>query len=191
MSIVRALARPLLAAPFVTTGIDAVLHPMNRAERARPLVDRLAPMAGLPADPDLAVRGTGALMAGAGLLLATGRAPRLAAMVLAAVALPSTYLDHPFWEQPDAQRRRDERTIFLRNLGLVGGALLAAVDTEGRPSLAWRGRRAVRRAERGTQKALSRAERGGERALARTEDALSRAERNTTRALARVAGTGS
>jgi hypothetical protein len=30
----------------------------------------------------------------------------------------------------------------MKNLGLLGGALLATVDTEGKPGLAWRGRKA-------------------------------------------------
>jgi hypothetical protein len=31
---------------------------------------------------------------------------------------------------------------------MLGGLILAATDTEGRPSLAWRARRAARRAQR-------------------------------------------
>ena len=34
--------------------------------------------------------------------------------------------------------RARQRTQFLKNLGLLGGLLLAAVDTEGRPGLAYR-----------------------------------------------------
>lgn len=139
MSLVRRLARPLLAATFVSAGIDAFLHPMNRADRARSLTERISTPQG-PADPELLVRANGALQAGAGMLLALGRAPRFAALALVASAVPSTYLDHPFWEQTDPERRRDERALFLRNLGLIGGVMLAAVDTEGRPGLAWRGR---------------------------------------------------
>ncbi len=153
MSLVRRIARPLLAASFIGSGIDAVLHPMNRAERARPLMDRVSPALGLPRDPELLVRGNGALMAGAGVLLATGRAPRLSAAALAATAVPATLLDQPFWQQKDPERRRDERAILLRNLGLLGGVLLAAVDTEGQPGLAWRGRTAVARAEKSAHRA--------------------------------------
>jgi len=161
MSLVRTLARPLLAATFVSSGIDTVLHPMNRAERARPLVDRFGPGLGLPENPELLVRGNGVVMAAAGMAFAGGRAPRLAALALAATAVPATFLDQPFWEQKDPERRRDERAIFLRNLGLLGGVLLAAVDTQGRPGLAWRGRNALARAEKGAARAGRQARRAG------------------------------
>ncbi len=34
--------------------------------------------------------------------------------------------------------RRHQETHFMKNLGLFGGLLLAAADTQGRPGLAWR-----------------------------------------------------
>jgi putative oxidoreductase len=147
MTIVRRLARPLLAAPFVAAGADAVLHPLSKVEPMRPVVARVAPALNLPQDPELFVRASGAVMAGAGTLLALGRMPRLASLALVATLLPTAWTDHAFWQEKDPQARRDRRVLFLRDAGLLGGALLALVDTEGRPSLAWRGRRAVRRAE--------------------------------------------
>jgi uncharacterized membrane protein YphA (DoxX/SURF4 family) len=162
MSIVRAIARPLLAATFITRGIDALLHPMSRAERAAPLVSRLARFEGagrLTKDPELLVRGNGAVMVGAGVLLATGTAPRVSALALAAAGLPATYLDHPFWAIEDPEHRRDQRSLFLRDVGLVGGLLLAAVDTEGRPGLVWRGRHAVTEVERSAHRASKQAHR--------------------------------
>jgi hypothetical protein len=37
---------------------------------------------------------------------------------------------------------------FLKNLAIFGGLLIAAADTAGRPSLAWRSRHAARSARR-------------------------------------------
>ena len=164
MSIVRRIARPLLAASFVAAGLDAVLHPMPRAEAARPLVDRLAPSLGLPEDPELLVRANGALTVAAGTLLALGRLPRLSSLVLAATLVPSTYTEHAFWQEKDPQSRRTQRTLFLKNAGLLGGTLLAAVDTDGRPGLAWRGRRAVRQAENAGRRAARDARRSAKHA---------------------------
>jgi putative oxidoreductase len=164
MSIVRRLARPLLAASFVTGGLDAVLHPTPRAEAARPLVERLAPPLGLPADPELFVRGNGAAMVLAGVLFATGRLPRLTSVLLAATLLPSTYTEHAFWQEKDPQARHVQQTLFLKNLGLLGGTLLAAVDTEGRPGLAWRSRRAVGQAEKAGRRAGRQARRSAREA---------------------------
>src|SRR5687768_2655323 len=97
MSIVRRLARPLLAAPFVLEGVEHVRHPGPRVESARPVVSRLAQPLRLPDDPEMLVRANGAAMAVAGSLLATGRLPRLAAAVLAATVVPATYVENAFW----------------------------------------------------------------------------------------------
>lgn len=146
MTVVRRLARPLLAAPFVASGADAALHPMASAETVRPLVARVAPPLRLPQDPELFVRANGAAMAGAGVLLALGRLRRLSALALVATSVTTIYADHAFWQEKDPDARRERRATFLREAGLLGGALLALVDTEGRPGLAWWGRHAVDRA---------------------------------------------
>jgi uncharacterized membrane protein YphA (DoxX/SURF4 family) len=159
MTIVRRLARPLLAVPFISAGADAALHPLPRAEAIRPLVQRVAPALKLPADPELLVRANGMVMAGAGTLLALGRMPRLSSLALVATLLPATWADHAFWQEKDPQARRDRRTLFLREAGLLGGALLALVDTEGRPGLAWRGRQAIGQAEKAGQRAAREARR--------------------------------
>src|ERR1043165_6588906 len=121
MTIVRRLARPLLAASFVQEGLDAVMHPGKRTERAQPLVDAVAGPLGLPKDPELLIRANGAVMAGAGALFALGRMPRLTGLLLAATVAPGVYL----------------HVVSMRS-DRLGGALLAAVDTQGRPGLAWR-----------------------------------------------------
>ena len=40
---------------------------------------------------------------------------------------------HPFWTVKDPAERRHHETHFLKNLGLLGGLLLAAADTQGKP----------------------------------------------------------
>ena len=150
MTIVRRIARPLLAAPLIASGVDAFRHPGPHVEIARPLVHRIAGPLGLPDDPLLIVRGSGAITAAAGTLLAVGRLPRLSALAII-IASPAAAASPPFWQEKDPELRRTQRTLFLRNLGLVGGALLAAVDTEGKPGLAYRGRAAGRWAVGGVE----------------------------------------
>lgn len=159
MTLVRRLARPLLAASFVANGADAALHPAPRADGMRPVVQTVAAPLGLPEDPEQFVRANGAVMAGAGTLLALGRMPRISALALIATLLPSTVADHAFWQEKDPAARRAQRALFLRDVSLLGGALLAAVDTEGRPGLAWRGRLAVRQAEKARKRATREARR--------------------------------
>jgi uncharacterized membrane protein YphA (DoxX/SURF4 family) len=148
MTLLRRVARPLLAAVFVAEGLDLVRHPGPRVEGARPLVRLLAEPLRLPDDPELLVRANGAAMAAAGALLGIGRFPRLSALVLAASLVPTTYVEHPFWAEKDAEAKKRQRQAFLKNTALVGGLLIASVDTEGRPGLAWRSQRAAKDAKR-------------------------------------------
>lgn len=164
MTLVRRFARPLLAATFVQTGLEQFRHPATKVEAARPLVSKLAPVLHAPNDPELLVRGNGAAMTGAGALLAIGKLPRLSSLVLAATMVPTTYAGHQFWRQSDPRERRSELQHFVKNLGLLGGVLLASVDTEGRPGLAWRGRRAAKDAKRTAQQAKKEARRAAKAA---------------------------
>ena len=138
MTLVRRVARPMLAAMFVVGGLDQLKHPGRKADTARPLVEKLAPAVGLPDDTELLVRANGIAMVTAGSLLALGRLPRLASGVLAATVLPTTLVAHPFWSESNPEVRAQQKAQFLKNLGLLGGVLLAAVDTEGKPGLAYR-----------------------------------------------------
>jgi putative oxidoreductase len=138
MTVVRRLARPLLASMFVVGGVDQVKHPGRKAETAGPLVARLAPRLGLPDDTELLVRANGVAMVGAGTALALGWFPRVSASVLAVTLVPTTLAAHQYWREDDPQARSAQKNNFYKNLGLLGGLLLAAVDTEGRPGLAYR-----------------------------------------------------
>lgn len=142
MTLVRRLARPLLASIFIVGGLDALRHPGPRAKQAEPVVNALAGPLGLPDDAELLVRANGAAMIAGGALLATGRVPRLAATALSASLVPTTYAGHAFWKDTDPVTRARNKTQFLKNLSILGGLLLAAVDTNGKPGLAYRARMA-------------------------------------------------
>ena len=58
--------------------------------------------------------------------------------------MPTTAAGHRFWEESDPAKRKHQQLHLLKNAGIVGGLLLATVDTEGRPSLAWRAQHAPR-----------------------------------------------
>jgi putative oxidoreductase len=138
MTLVRRVARPLLAAMFVAGGLEQFKHPGTKARTAAPLLEKVGPRMGLPDDPELLVRANGMAMVGAGSLLALGHLPRLASTVLAASLVPTTIAAHAFWNEQDPAVREQQKVQFLKNLGLLGGLLLAAVDTEGKPGLAYR-----------------------------------------------------
>ena len=126
MSPTSSLARPLLASMFVVGGLDALRKPGGRVEAVR--------AAGL-SSPEQLVRANAATHLVGGLALATGRFPRLAALALAGSLVPTTYVGHPFWAAPDGAAKQQQQVHFLKNLGLLGGLLLAAADTGGRESL--------------------------------------------------------
>lgn len=140
MSLVRRIARPLLATIFITGGLDALRHPSRKAQAAEPMVKALAGPLGLPDDTELLVRANGATMIAGGALLATGRMPRVAATALAGSLVPSTIAGHPFWNETDPQKKAEQKQQFMKNLSVLGGVLLAAVDTAGKPGLAYRAR---------------------------------------------------
>jgi putative oxidoreductase len=146
MPLIRATARPMLAAMFVTGGLDAVLHPKAKAQAAvkvAPFIAKRLPFP-LTEDPVQLVRINGAVQLVAGLALATGRLPRLAAVTLAGSLIPTTLAGHRFWEKSDTGERAMQQQQFTKNLSMLGGLILAAVDLEGRPGLRHRGHDAVR-----------------------------------------------
>lgn len=103
----RRVARLVLAAGFVGSGLDIFLHPMNPAHRLRGFTMRLAVPGGRRLDPELVVRATGVIQAGAGGLLALGRAPRLTALALGVTATTNAYLRRPAPAQPPVGHQAD------------------------------------------------------------------------------------
>ncbi|WP_137810681.1 MULTISPECIES: DoxX family protein [Gordonia] len=144
--ILRRIARPLLASAFVASGVDAIRSPKPIAQSAEPVVDKarssLPPeVAGrIPENTETLVQINAAAQIGGGILLATGKFPRVASVVLAGTLIPTTAAGTDFWNEADPAKKEAQRNAFIKNVGLLGGVLLAAVDTEGKPSLAWRGR---------------------------------------------------
>lgn len=178
MTLVRRVARPMLSAIFLVQGLDTLRHPAVTAPKVAKLAEQLAPL-GVPNDPELLVRANGATMVGGGALLATGHFPRLASLALIGSLVPTTYAGHPFWAETEPAARKTQRIQFLKNLGLLGGLLLASVDTEGKPGLAYRmgmagdsAKRHARLARREARHAAKAARREAKLAASQAHDAL-------------------
>src|SRR4051812_32935565 len=153
MAISRLFARPMLASMFIVGGIDSVRNAAKKADAAAPVTQRVAPLLQrvvpqLPSDPATLVRLNGAVQVAAGLGLATGKAPRLSAALLAASLVPTTAAGHRFWETSDPAERAQQRVHFFKNLSMLGGLVIASGDTEGQPGILWRTRRAAKDARR-------------------------------------------
>ncbi len=149
----------MLASIFILQGFDSMMNPERVSSRAesvvRPLAERV-PL--IPNETEQAVRISGAVQFTGGLLLGIGRLPRLSALAIAATLVPTTLAGHRFWELDDKQERAAQRIHFLKNLSMLGGLLLAAVDTAGDPSLAWRAQHAVQSSRRDATRARQIAE---------------------------------
>lgn len=157
--LVRRVARPLLSAVFIGQGIESLRRPEQAAETARPTVEGLRKLpepaaTKVPQDPATLARVTAAVQIGGGLLLASGKLPRLASAALACTVVPGSLGGHMFWAETDPERKAEQRRGFLTDLSLLGGLMIASVDTEGKPSLGWRGRQAARRASEAVSSAL-------------------------------------
>lgn len=156
----------MLASIFVISGVRVLLQPgegrIEAARRVTPLLEKADPR--LPTDPETLVRVKAAADVVAGLALATGRFTRPAAAVLAAGLVPTTYAGHPFWTA-SKEERANQQIHFLKNLGLLGGLLLAAADTEGKPSLGYRTTHAVDRGQRKLSHAVDRSQHEVRRAV--------------------------
>lgn len=157
--LIRRIARPMLAATFITRGVEALRSPKPAADAARPTLEGLSKLpdpvgANVPTNAETVARVTAAVQIGAGLLLTTGKLPRLSSTALALSVVPGGLGAHAFWAETDPARKAEERRAFLTDVGLVGGLIIAAVDTEGRPSLGWRARRAAQKAGEAVSGAL-------------------------------------
>lgn len=138
MGLVRALARPLLAAPFIYDGINQLSNSEKAASTAQPIVAKISESTGLPNDPQLLVTANGAAMLAAGAGLATGVLRKPSAAVLAATLVPTTIAGHSFWEHTDPDERAKHMSQFVKNAGLLAGLVMTLVDTEGKPGLLYR-----------------------------------------------------
>lgn len=139
MSVIRFIARPMLAAGYVSNGVDRLRHPEAAAASIRPLLALARKKVEIPVEATTIARASGAAQVAAGSLLAIGRFPRLSASILV-----GTYLLDTVGEQIAAEKattKAEKRERFEKTLArtsMLGGALLASVDTAGKPGLWWR-----------------------------------------------------
>ena len=94
--------------------------------------DQLAGYAGAKGvpKPDLAVQASGALMALGGLSLLTGYKPKLGSALITTFLAGVTPSMHRFWSEQNPQQRQAEMINFMKNVALVGGAMIAASHPE-------------------------------------------------------------
>ena len=157
--LVRRIARPLLASTFISGGIDALRHPEAKAPKAEKLDIPSKPgMAKLNiTTTEQAVRVNAAVQVAAGTLLSLNKLPRISALALAGSIVPTTLAGHRFWEESDPAKRAGSQIHFFKNASMLGGLLIASVDTAGKESVAHKAKRVSKRSKRKAARAARRA----------------------------------
>lgn len=140
----------MLATTFITRGVEALKSPKPAADAARPTLEGLSKLPdpvgpNVPTNAETVAKVTAGVQIGAGLLLASGKLPRLSSAALAVSVVPGSLGSHAFWNETDPARKAAERRALFSDVSLIGGLIIASVDLEGRPSLGWRSRRAARK----------------------------------------------
>lgn len=141
MNLLRLVARPLIAVPFIVDGVSAMRNPQAHAEQFKkvaPLLETMGVPPVLAADTRMLTRGLGAVTTVAATGLALGKAPRACATVLATVAVPIALIQNPVWTAKDRAERNRYRRGLERYGAALGGVILATTDRLGQPSAAWR-----------------------------------------------------
>lgn len=122
---VLTFSRVLVAAIFLLTGLGVI----SQALAAKALVDH-----GTPASlVDFLMLGARSVQVVAGVCLALGIYPRLAAVALLVFLLPATCIGHAFWQASGASYL-PQLINFLKNTAMIGGLLFIAA-TESQPTL--------------------------------------------------------
>ncbi|GAB3054718.1 DoxX family protein [Sediminivirga luteola] len=158
MSAVRAIARPLLSAAYISNGAARVKDPDASAKTLEPVLRQVQKHYDVPISARGLARATGAAQVAAGGMLALGRMPRLSSAILVATFLIDAAGER-FWRESDPQERRESRKRVVTKASLLGGALLAAVDTAGKPGLSWRAQHALAAAGKTVQRTSQQARR--------------------------------
>ncbi|GAB3532683.1 DoxX family protein [Arthrobacter tecti] len=192
MTLVRVLARPLLASSFVLTGVDRLRNTDSTAVALRPTLDRINKMvpsaASATNNEKRVAQVLGAAHLGAAVMLGIGRFSRLSALVLVGTSALNTAVEFNNADSSTPESRKVRRNQLIKNLSLIGAVLLAAVDTNGRPSWAWRAEHFAEDARRNAL-VLGHDTRKTARSLARdTEKRLKKAEKAVRKTASDVAG---
>ncbi|MCW5935959.1 MAG: DoxX family protein [Fimbriimonadaceae bacterium] len=123
-------AAVVLAGRFLFSAIFVASAPMHFSQR---MID-MAASHGVPLAA-IAVPASGLLSLAGGLSILLGYRARLGAWALVLFLLPVTLMMHQFWAVADTEAATLQLTMFMKNLALIGGALLITQFGSGPMSL--------------------------------------------------------
>jgi uncharacterized membrane protein YphA (DoxX/SURF4 family) len=126
MDIVLLAGRILFAVLFILSAVGHLTQTDYMAGYAK--------SKGLPF-AKLSVLGSGVVFGLGGLAIAFGVYGDLAALVLAAVLLPTAFIFHTFWKETDPQAKSMTQIMFNKDIALAGAALALAYAFSVAPGL--------------------------------------------------------
>lgn len=115
MKYVPMIGRILFSLIFIMSGFK---HIFNVSQMAPYAAAKGVPMA------NVMVILTGIMILAGGLSVALGYKAKIGALLLVIFLIPTTFMMHNFWAVEDAMQSQIEMIMFMKNLGLLGGALL-------------------------------------------------------------------
>lgn len=197
MTLMRALARTMLAGHFVVNGVKALKDPSPYAAEQEKFASTVVPLAkkvvpaevasAIPTDTATLARISAGLQVAGGLGLIFGKGRRLGAGLLAASMVPQL-MSGGAGQGASPEQKSAARNELLKNLALVGGALIAAGDTEGRPSIAWRAQDQASRIGRKVEKAKAQLEKDTELSKRQVRKQFKQARRDAKKQVKEITG---
>jgi putative oxidoreductase len=116
MDVVFLIGRVLLALIFIFSG--TTVHLLDRKQAIE-----YARAYGSPL-PELGVPLTGVVAIAGGVMIALGIWADLGALLVIAFLLVITPIMHAFWRERDEQQRQIQTVMFMKNVAILGGALV-------------------------------------------------------------------
>jgi uncharacterized membrane protein YphA (DoxX/SURF4 family) len=110
---------------FVIGGAGTFKEPEPRAA----LVEKAGMVSGAGEAKRAAVA-NGTIMMVAGSMLALGLLPKVSALALIGVLVPTTLVGHQYWKEESPAGRAGQQTQFMKNLAMLGGLLLVLTENQ-------------------------------------------------------------
>lgn len=195
MSLLRFIARSLIAGTFIVDGVNKVTKPAESAaeaegfaEKVTPLVQRVAPAgysSWVPESSESWVRIGGIAQIAGGAMFATGIGRRLGAVLLAKASVLNVAIALPGKDATSAEKKA-ARPEVLTQLALLGTTLLAAQDLQGNPSLSWRAGHTIDKVEKHASDTTEKLSRKARKSAKKARKQADKLAKNTRKSLESV-----
>lgn len=195
MSLLRFIARSLIAGTYIVDGINKVTKPAESAaeaeaftEKVTPLVQRVAPAgysSWVPENSETWVRIGGVAQIAGGAMFATGIGRRLGALLLAKASVLNIAIALPAKDATKLEKQAARPEVLTR-VALLGSTLLATQDLQGNPSLSWRAGHTMDKVEKQASDTTEKLSRKAKKAARKARKQANKLAKSTRKSLESV-----